>query len=403
MHEDEHHQEHRLARHEVSRPGHQEAPDVEVQAAEVGAQATGAAQPVGLRHVGIEGRKEQVDADADRPRLGPPGATTDRVPELVDQRPRDEQPQKEQQERGRCQDLAEGGHRVAVSEHHHVDDDEASERRHDDRPPVEERQGPSEGAYDRGRHQSAFEPQAQQRVRLLNTRVVRNARCGVTQQPHRLELATGQVLQDLRRQATPRCGTHRGCQLRCRAGGLSFSQHEVEQLGHLHHLPVTTFDEVGRLLETRPSDLTVGLDPRDEAPHRPGGWGRCGVGHRRSGVGRHACIRQPAVRTSECTSTEGAPCSAASCCCSRAAKPSRVSRTLLGAALGAACRAAAPAGEPPCCRAVLISWRTWLTQVPGPWRQLRALCPQDHELVCGGAGRAVGARRVERHGPVRDD
>ena len=57
---------------------------VEVQAAEVGAQPPGAAEPVGVGDVGEERRPDQVDADADHagPRAAVPAAG--RVPALVE-------------------------------------------------------------------------------------------------------------------------------------------------------------------------------------------------------------------------------------------------------------------------------------------------------------------------------
>ena len=59
---------------------------VEVQAAEIGTQPAGAAEPVGVGDVGEERRPDQVDADADQPGPRAPVAAAGRVTALVERR-----------------------------------------------------------------------------------------------------------------------------------------------------------------------------------------------------------------------------------------------------------------------------------------------------------------------------
>ena len=117
--------------------GQQHDQGVEVEAAEVGAHPAGPAEPVAVGDVGVEGRPEQVDAEAHRAGCGPAVAGRGGVAELVEAGRQHGDDDDGEEERGVGEGLRGGGRQPLVEQHppgdraerqHHGDDDQRAEQ-----------------------------------------------------------------------------------------------------------------------------------------------------------------------------------------------------------------------------------------------------------------------------------
>ena len=138
---------------------------VEVDAAQVGAQAGAPRQPVGVGDVGVEGRPDEVDAGAHAAGLAAAVAAGRRVADLVEGRRGDRQAEDEQQQLGVLERL--GGRRrdALVDQDEPADGEERDHRREEHPGPEQQLERPRDRPGDLRVREEDLPAQRQQRVR----------------------------------------------------------------------------------------------------------------------------------------------------------------------------------------------------------------------------------------------
>ena len=106
VHDEGGQQEEALSRSQEEGREDDEAPDVEVEAAQVGAQTAASREPVGVGHVGVERREEEVDPDGPWPPA--PVDASSRVTGLVNEAAERQQGVEREEQRRRRQDIGDG-------------------------------------------------------------------------------------------------------------------------------------------------------------------------------------------------------------------------------------------------------------------------------------------------------
>ena len=133
---------------------------VEVQAAEVGAQPAGAAEPVGVGDVGEERGPDQVDADADHAGPRAAVAAAGRVPALVEQGGDHGQAEHDEQVHRVAQDLLDPAAQPVDGEQPVIHGQHAADHGHDDGPPEQRPQQRPGGVHGALGQQRAPRPAA---------------------------------------------------------------------------------------------------------------------------------------------------------------------------------------------------------------------------------------------------
>jgi len=133
-------QQQATARRDVGQHEAQHGEHVEVEAAQVDPDPPAAAEPVGVGDVGVEGREDDVDADADLTRVGTAVAAGRGVSHLVDHGRRDQQGVDEQCRRRRGEHLADRLPEAAAHDERDIGDDQCDEGSQDHRRPEQRRE-----------------------------------------------------------------------------------------------------------------------------------------------------------------------------------------------------------------------------------------------------------------------
>jgi hypothetical protein len=282
LHED--HERQRLEARDEVRPGDEQREDrVEVDAAEVGAQAAAAAEAVGVRDVGVEGRPDDVDADAHDARLRAAVPAPRCVADLVERRRDDDAAEQPEQQRPL---VDRGAQRAAMP---WPKSSQASSAKR-----------PATTATTIGGRNRALKIVVSARVRPSGTTAVRNfsASSGSTfvdlraravgggEDPERAQLLVGEHLDHVAGHAAADRVTERvGDRVEVAVAVDPLGQ-LVEQLRELDHLTVRAPDDVRRLLEARVLVLADELDAVGKARRR---LRRGRRGGRRGGGGRGVC------------------------------------------------------------------------------------------------------------------
>ncbi len=138
---------------------------VEVDAAKVGAHPAAAIEPVGIGDVGVEGREDDVEPEADASGVGTSVATGGGMPQLVHER-------RHQHDAEHREDLARQGrdvhHRqqeLVAPEDGHVEHAKRHDNDEDERAPQQRSEQTAQRPDEPGREQGPAHPQRQQRIR----------------------------------------------------------------------------------------------------------------------------------------------------------------------------------------------------------------------------------------------
>ena len=122
------------ARHGVQTPDEQHEDGVEIHTAQIGSEAPAPAQPIGVGEVTEEGGPDEVDPDADHPRIGAAVASGGGVAHLVETGSNDREQTDRHQQRRLVEHLLHAGGRAPTGQHHRVHCSKGGEDGpHDDR------------------------------------------------------------------------------------------------------------------------------------------------------------------------------------------------------------------------------------------------------------------------------
>ncbi|MCF0091087.1 hypothetical protein B0E37_06206 [Streptomyces sp. MH192] len=280
---------------------------VEVDAAEVGAEPAGAADPVDVGDVRVHRGPDQEQPAADAAGPGAAVAAGGGVSELVEDERGHGEDEDDQQQHRLVEDLQDGGDRAEEREQPHVEGGHAGQHGDHHRRTVQ----PGERAGD-ARDPALVEDdpvplEREQQVRTGCDDLVLLLSLG-NRHPERVQLLLDQIADVVRAELPPEPGADPvGDGLRV-ADAVDRGGHEVQQPGELHDLPVPPTGDVLGCGEPRALVLAVQREPRAEPRHsralhgddRQGARGRLLVGHgyppgpgHRSGVpGRRRVVPQ---------------------------------------------------------------------------------------------------------------
>ena len=257
---------------EVRRRQRDHAPGVEVQAAEVRADAPAPGQAVGVGDVGVERREDDVEPDADRAGLRPAVPAGGGVADLVDDRAQGQQRVHDQGQGGPHEQLGHGQPEVGALPHDQVERDHPGEPDDHHRCPVDRHQHPGDRPGHRGRQQRALDGEGEQRVRLRRRGAEVVVVLGAGQQAERLEHLGGEVVETLARQRPAVRRTDGGRDLVGGAVRVEAGEDEVQQLRDLEHLAVPATYQEHRVAQPGALDRPEELEAGSGAPR----WGRGG-------------------------------------------------------------------------------------------------------------------------------
>jgi hypothetical protein len=280
---EQHEEQQRLeARERVGARGDQREDRVEVHAAEVGPQPAGLREPVGVGHVGVERRPDDVDADAHHARAPAAVAAGRGVADLVERGRQGDAAEQRQQQRRVVDDRAQRLADAVREEQPAVERDEAEhdgdhhgrqeQRAEDRRQRVREPRGDDGGA----------ELQRQQRVDLAQLRA---RAVGRGHNAERAQLLVDQQLDGGAVDAAAEGLADAAADLLGVTPAVRLLGHHVEQVRQLDHLAVGAADDPGRGLEAGVLVLADELHAVGEPRRRCGG--RLGAGRGRGRGGGH--------------------------------------------------------------------------------------------------------------------